>query len=1076
MRKTKLLLVAFWAMFGLSVSAQTWTTPQIKSADPVNGSKYKVLNVGSGKYLAMGKAWFSWATTAILSDNGIDFTMTADGSNWKFIRTGVQGVFTSGNGIAGDAMHVDNTANTYGITKMPNGYYHIHDAGGNGESTCWGYKSDFHAAGVVAHADATAEGWMCDWAFLDDNSFKLFDAQYQLYNALNQAKNESVNTDAAVAVYNNSSATVEELIAACATLKNDIFENRINGASPDNPVDITDLVVVNPSFETGNTDGWSYEASNDHGAKENSNATYTINNADGKYVFNIWSSGNAISQKIDNLPNGSYKLKVLIATDGGQKVQINANDASLQIDAVDKGTGVDGEVSFSVLDGTATIGAEGVNKYWYKVDNFRLFYMGALTDFTAFQEALDQAVADAEAINQSDKMSATALSGLQGAISTYKGQTYSSEEDYNSAIQAVKTATSNAKISIASYAIIASGTVPTDKLDGWTCTNTQTFHINTWSVEGNPGNDPSGMTTPFIENWRGAGDNAGLGEGVFSYTLEGLEPGESYYASGLIRSYNERNSDAPNGPDFFVNESVSNLSEAGITFTYKGMSGIYATLGAMATVGEDGKLTIGAKIASDANYNWVAFKNVAIQTFEDALAAAVRKAEAMYPSLPEAVKNALQEVVDDNKNGSDESAIAAINAAMTSASAAASAYAGYTTALNNAKALTTDNVGTDAFQIPADAASTLSTAITTAEEADLSNETSIKEATNQLNEAITAYQSAEINQPAEGQLFNVILTFADYEFDNKAITYLANAREDGGLYNIQYKEAANQNLAQAFTFTHVEGNNYKLSQIDADGSVRYLSTGVPYGGNASQIRTTTSESDALVVTVIPTATEGVWNLRNTEAEQYIGSQDAGVYTVNSHIDFKLVETSKASIAVNTSDAGWGTIIAPFAVSTIPSGVKVYSCDAVDGNQLTLTEVTALEANKPYIIEGSWNETLTGDAQGTELTYTDGLLTGVYAEQKAKVDTYVMQNNTDGVGFYKVASDKEPTIEANHAYLTVNSSARAFLFDDATAIKAIEALANGEAEIFNAAGARVQGLQKGVNIIKTGNKTMKVMVK
>lgn len=130
--------------------------------------------------------------------------------------------------------------------------------------------------------------------------------------------------------------------------------------------------IVNPSFELGNANGWTYEASDDHGAKENSNGTYTMSNNDGKYVFNIWSKGNAISQTIEGLPNGTYKLQAVIATDGGQKVQLNANDKNVQIDATDKGTGVEGEVEFEVTDGKATIGAEGVNKYWYKVDNFRL--------------------------------------------------------------------------------------------------------------------------------------------------------------------------------------------------------------------------------------------------------------------------------------------------------------------------------------------------------------------------------------------------------------------------------------------------------------------------------------------------------------------------------------------------------------------------------------------------------------------------------------------------------------------------------------------------------------------------------
>ncbi len=130
--------------------------------------------------------------------------------------------------------------------------------------------------------------------------------------------------------------------------------------------------IVNPSFELGNANGWTYAASDDHGAKENSNGTYTMSNNDGKYVFNIWPKGNAISQTIEGLPNGTYKLQAVIATDGGKKVQLNANDKNVQIDATGKETGVEGEVEFEVTDGKATIGAEGVDESWYKVDNFRL--------------------------------------------------------------------------------------------------------------------------------------------------------------------------------------------------------------------------------------------------------------------------------------------------------------------------------------------------------------------------------------------------------------------------------------------------------------------------------------------------------------------------------------------------------------------------------------------------------------------------------------------------------------------------------------------------------------------------------
>ncbi len=401
-------------------------------------------------------------------------------------------------------------------------------------------------------------------------------------------------------------------------------------------------------------------------------------------------------------------------------------------------------------------------------------------------------------------------------------------------------------------------------------------------------------------------------------------------------------------------------------------------------------------------------------------------------------------------------------------------------AIDNAPVAATVNVGDATFQLPTAGVTTYSQALTAAQEAcDATDATvaSLEAAKATLEAAIADYQALELNAPADGQLFTVSLASGEWaakgiNFSNEAMTFIANGREDAGLYNIQYKAAANQNLAQAFTFTKVDGNNYKMSQIDADGNVRYISTGVPYGGNTAQIRTTTNADDALVVTVIPTATEGKWNLRNTEANQYIGAQDAGVYTVNSHIDFALVETTKASIAINTTEAGWGTLMLPFAVASLPSGVKAYSVSELSGNSLTLVEVTALEANKPYIIEGAWNETLTGDAQGTALKYTEGLLTGTYEEISAPVDSYVLQMQGTNVGFFKV-EDVQPKVKANRAYLTAPASGGVkafFLGDTEDAIKGVfDGVAAGE--IYDLAGRKVQNMQKGNVYIVNGKKVI-----
>ena len=49
-------------------------------------------------------------------------------------------------------------------------------------------------------------------------------------------------------------------------------------------------------------------------------------------------------------------------------------------------------------------------------------------------------------------------------------------------------------------------------------------------------------------------------------------------------------------------------------------------------------------------------------------------------------------------------------------------------------------------------------------------------------------------------------------------------------------------------------------------------------------------------------------------------------------------------------------------------------------------------------------------------------------------------------------------------------------DDTTAIDVLNAADEGEAEIYDLNGHRLQGLQKGMNIVKRGNKTTKVIIK
>lgn len=363
------------------------------------------------------------------------------------------------------------------------------------------------------------------------------------------------------------------------------------------------------------------------------------------------------------------------------------------------------------------------------------------------------------------------------------------------------------------------------------------------------------------------------------------------------------------------------------------------------------------------------------------------------------------------------------------------------------------------------------------------NANALVQGTATVEDVQNAYDALQVlNAPDADTRYAAVLKWDDWTYDNKAMTYIAGGRTDAGGYNIQYLKEQNSNYAQAFIFTPVEGelNTYLMSQIDNDGVERYISTGKPHGGDAKQIRTVTDSEDALKVKVIATAKEGIHNLYNTEASNYIGSQDAGVYTVNSHIEFNIVEAQPAEVTLN-SDGGYYTLMLPFAAE-LPTGMKAYTCAEVDGNVLTLTEVESFAPNTPYIVvEGAGDYTFSGYGLATADSYTEGLLKGAYAQTDVPAGSYVLAvkpGETDAK-FY-VVGDAGAKLPAYRAYLTVtDSEVKAFTIGrgDATGISAIEALQNGDAEIYTINGTRVNTLQKGVNIIKMSNgKTQKVLVK
>ena len=390
----------------------------------------------------------------------------------------------------------------------------------------------------------------------------------------------------------------------------------------------------------------------------------------------------------------------------------------------------------------------------------------------------------------------------------------------------------------------------------------------------------------------------------------------------------------------------------------------------------------------------------------------------------------------------------------------------------NAVSVPTANIGSGVFQYNREDVEALAAKVASAQSV-LASETATKEEIEAQTEIISGLSSPSLKAPAEADIYSLYLV----DGLNKTVTFKSgNANQ--GTYNIGYTEDAGSAYNQAIHFVQVEGNQYNLYIVDAEGEKQYICTSATAyddGTRTDRIRMTSDVEKALVIEVIATNEEGIYNLYNTEAKALIGSNgDTGFYTSSTYKNFNINPAATTTVAIDTEAAGWATLILPFAAE-IPTGLKAYSVETVTNDALDLVPVTSFEANKPYILEGAVQAAFTDYGVAKDATYTAGLLTGVYADTEAAEGVYVLQNQEAGLGFYQVAEVK-PTVKANRAFLTYTAPAeeggvKAFILGGTTTgIEAIERV-NKNAAIFNLAGQRVQKTQKGIFIVN-GKKVVK----
>ena len=200
---------------------------------------------------------------------------------------------------------------------------------------------------------------------------------------------------------------------------------------------------------------------------------------------------------------------------------------------------------------------------------------------------------------------------------------------------------------------------------------------------------------------------------------------------------------------------------------------------------------------------------------------------------------------------------------------------------------------------------------------------------------------------------------------------------------------------------------------------------------------------------------------------------------------------------------WATLCLPFEVSLANQNFRAFKLLSADdvSETVELEEIeTSIAAGTPVIIKMNDGETklnftvadkdIANEVKTAETASGNYQLQGLYTQKLFSKDT---DNNC-----YIVKGDKlmnpakllgETTTQfvgskPFRAYMVDNSSAPAAgarmfsisIGGSTTAIKQLETTADSKAEYYDLQGRRLQDLQKGINIVKRGGKTMKVIIK
>lgn len=306
-----------------------------------------IYNVGTGKYITKGEGW---GTQAIVGeqpmlykvqhpaglDEGVYYLYSDEtGKSGKIMKRVASDGKSGSNanfvdGTAGESAQIKITAasgNMYTFQSAvdnPTGalsddlYYGVNTS----HASVWANDNGGITWGIWYDCTLTDQGENCLWMFIDPTALNAID----LKNALDEAIALNLDVTAEQAVYDDrANKTAAEIADATKSLQNKIGMAK---ASAENPFNVANLFVADPTFAASNNTGWTSTF------KVNNNMTWktSANDSEASLIGTVakggtydhfpfmefWSPAGEVSEAVgkvsfvaDELPAGIYKFSMM---------------------------------------------------------------------------------------------------------------------------------------------------------------------------------------------------------------------------------------------------------------------------------------------------------------------------------------------------------------------------------------------------------------------------------------------------------------------------------------------------------------------------------------------------------------------------------------------------------------------------------------------------------------------------------------------------------------------------------------------------------------------------------------------